>query len=254
MIPDLLTLVRMELLKLRRRRGLMAIALLIAIGLVTVIFAARAIRHGVNPTRVEPAGGVNAFEGATDFVGLIGVVIAAMVGVTAGAGDAELGLLRDLLATGRSRVALFVSRAAAALLATLAFLAAALIVATTLSIALAGTAHAPSSCEIIQRDAAVLAFGAACALTCAGLATFVRTRGPMMATVIAFGVLISQLLLRISFLGSLRAALPLADFDRVVGDTISGLHISLGVAIAALASWALTALAAGGWWVRRVEV
>jgi hypothetical protein len=67
---------------------------------VTVIFAVRAIRHAVNPMQVGPAGGINAFEGPTDFLGLIVVVVAAMIGVTAGAGDAELGLLRDLIATG----------------------------------------------------------------------------------------------------------------------------------------------------------
>jgi hypothetical protein len=86
MSSDRLTLVRMDLLKLRRRRGLIAIALLIAIGSVTGIFAVRAIRHGVNPTHLGPAGGINAFEGATDFLGLIEVVVTAMIGVTAGAG------------------------------------------------------------------------------------------------------------------------------------------------------------------------
>jgi ABC-type polysaccharide/polyol phosphate export permease len=221
---------------------------------VTVIFTVRAVRHGVNPHHVSPAGGVNTFEGATDFVGLIAVVIAAMIGVTAGAGDAELGTLRDLLATGRSRLALFASRAFAALVMTLAILTLSLVVVTVFSITLVGSAHVPSLSEIVQRNAAVLGFGAACTLVCAGLATFVRTRGPMMATVIATGVVISQLLLQVSFLGRLRELLPLASFRRMVGDSIFNLRPSLGAAIVVTLAWALAALAAGSWWARRVEV
>jgi hypothetical protein len=137
---------------------------------------------------------------------------------------------------------------------TVAILAAALVVVTACSIALAGSAHAPSLSEIIQRDAAVLGFGASSALVCTGIATFTRSRGPVMASLIAFGVLISELLLRISFLGSLRDVLPLAAFRRMAGDVTSGLHISLAVAITVAVAWALAALAAGGWWARRVEV
>jgi hypothetical protein len=254
MISETLTLIRMDLLKLRRRRGLMAMALLLGVGSVTVIFIVNAIRHGANPLTVAPAGGLKNFQNATQFLGTIGVVVAAMIGVTAGAGDAELGVLRDALATGRSRLTLFGSRAVAAVVVTVAILAAGLVVVTALSIALAGSAHAPSLSEIVQRDAAVLAFGASAALVSTGVATFSRSRGPVMASLIAFGVLISQLLLQVSFLGSVRELLPLAAFRRMAGDTISGLHFSLAVAIAVVVAWAIAAVAAGGWWARRVEV
>ena len=254
MIAETLTLIRVDLLKLWRRRGLMAIALLIAVGAVGVFFAVNAVRHGTNPLHIGPAGGIKNFENATDFLGTLAVVVAAMIGVTAGAGDAELGVSRDLVATGRSRVALFASRAVAAVVITVALLAAALVVVTVCSVALAGSAHVPSVSEVVQRDAAVLAFGASAALVCAGIATFARSRGPVMASVIAFGVLISQLLVHISFLGSLRAVLPLAAFQRMAGDAITRLHFSLPVAIAVLAAWAAAAVAAGGWWAQRVEV
>ena len=78
----------------------MAIAALIAVGSVAVVFIVTAARHGANPQHVRPAGGVKSFQDATDFLGMIAVVLAAMIGVTAGAGDAEIGTLRDLLATG----------------------------------------------------------------------------------------------------------------------------------------------------------
>jgi hypothetical protein len=232
----------------------MAIAMLIAAGSVSIMFAVNAVRHGADPQRVPAAGGIKNFENATDFLGMIAVVVAAMIGVTAGAGDAELGVLRDLVATGRSRVTLFASRAAAAVAVTLAVLGVALAVVTICAIALAGSTHAPSLSEIVQRDAAVLGFAASSALVCTGVATFARSRGPVMASVIAFGVLISQLLLHIGFLGGLRDLLPLAAFERMAGDALAGLHIPLAVAIAVVVGWALAALAAGGWWARRVEV
>jgi hypothetical protein len=254
MISEALTLFEMELLKLRRRRGLMAIALLIAVGSVSIVFTVNAIRHGVNPLQVGPAGGIKNFENATDFLGMIVVVIASMIGVTAGAGDAELGVLRDSLATGRSRLALFGSRAAAAVAATLAIMVAALVVVAVCSIALAGSAQLPSLSEIVQRDAAVLGFAASGAVVCTGIATFARSRGPVMASVIAFGVLISQFLLNVSFLGDSRDILPLASFQRMAGDAVSGLSNSLPVAIAVAVGWALAAALAGGWWASRVEV
>jgi hypothetical protein len=254
MISDALTLIRMEVLKLRRRRGLMEIALLIAVGSVSVIFTVTAIRHGADPLHVGPAGGIKHFEDAIDFLGTLAVVVAAMIGVTAGAGDAELGVLRDSLATGRSRLTLFGSRAVAAVIATVAIMAAALVVVTACSIALAGSAQVPSLSEIVQRDAAVLGFAASSAIVCTGIATFARSRGPVMASIIAFGVLISQLLLRVSFLGDVRDLLPLAAFERMAGDAISGLSVSLPVAIAVAIGWAVAGVLAGGWWARRVEV
>jgi hypothetical protein len=254
MIFETLTLIRMELLKLRRRRGLMAIALLIAVGSVSIVFTVNAVRHGANPIHVGPAGGVKNFENATDFLGMIAVVVAAIIGVTAGAGDAELGVLRDSLATGRSRLIMFGSRVAAAVTATLAIMAAALLVVTACSIALAGWAPVPSLAEIAQRDAAVLGFAASGAIVCTGIAAFARSRGPVMASVIAFGVLISQFLLNVSFLGDSRDLVPLASFQRMAGDAMSGLSYSLPVAIAVAVGWAVAGALAGGWWARRVEV
>ena len=138
MISDTLSLIRVDLLKLRRRRGLMAPANAIAVGGVSVIFAVNAVRHGSNPLQNGPAGGIKNFENATDFIAMIEVVVAAMIGATAGAGDAQAGVLQDLVATGRSRAQLLASRATAGLGLTLAVLAVALVMATTCSVALAG--------------------------------------------------------------------------------------------------------------------
>jgi ABC-type transport system involved in multi-copper enzyme maturation permease subunit len=255
MISEALTLVRADLLKLRRRRGLMTLAAGLVVGGLSLIFIVNALRHGSNPVQNPPAGGVKHFENATDFVGLMSVVVAAIIGATAGAGDSETGVLRDLVATGRSRVALYASRAAAGVAITLAIVVAALVVASVLSVVLAGSLQAPSFSYILHRGVGVLAFAAVSALIAVGIATFVRSRGPVVAVVIGFGIVVSQILLQITFLGNARAALPLSAFERMVGDTrTAGLYPSLALSITVVVAWALAAIAAGSWWSRRVEV
>jgi ABC-type transport system involved in multi-copper enzyme maturation permease subunit len=253
MISDALALVRADLLKLRRRRGLMALAAAIGIGSVMLIFTVNAIRHGSDAS-VLPAGGVSHFEDATDFIGVMGVVIAAMIGATAAAGDAEAGTLRDVIATGRSRLALFGSRAAAATIVTLALLLVSLVVAAIASVALAGSLPAPSVSEILHRSAAVLAFGVGTGLLAVALATLAKSRGPVIATVLALDVVVSQVLIHVSFLGDTRAVLPYVAFMRLIGDKMSGIDVSLLAAVGVTVAWAVAAVGTGLWWARRVEV
>jgi hypothetical protein len=254
MMSETLTLIRTDLLKLRRRRGLMALVALLAVGGVSLIFTILAIRHSSDPLNIRPAGGVRSFENSTDFLAMIGVVVAAIIGATAGAADAESGVLRDLVATGRSRVQLFSSRATAGVAITMLIMLAALAVATICSVALADSRPVPSVSYILQRDAAVLAFTAVTALVAVGIATFARSRGPVMAVVIALGVVVSQLLLQVTFLGDVRSAIPFDAFQTLAGDTGDTVQMSTGVAVAVLAAWAATATGLGGWWARRMEV
>jgi ABC-type transport system involved in multi-copper enzyme maturation permease subunit len=218
------------------------------------MFTVLAIRHGSNPLHNGPAGGVKNFDDATDFLGAIGVVVAAMIGATAGAGDAEAGVLRDLVATGRSRTSLFAARVAAGVGLTLTVLLAGLAIAAVCSVTLNGSLPAPSFAHIVHRSAAVLAFGAASAAVALGISTFARSRGTVIAVVIALGVIVSQVLLRVSFLGNLRALLPLEAFERLAGDLTPGIQTSLALAVVVTTAWALVALGAGAWWARRAEI
>ncbi|MFL5831769.1 MAG: hypothetical protein ACJ76X_17770 [Solirubrobacteraceae bacterium] len=249
-----MTLLRSDVLKLRRRRGLMALVGLISIGGVSLFFIVNSIRHGSNPLQAGPAGGIKNFENATDFLAMMGVVVAAIVGATAGAGDTEAGVLRDLVATGRSRVQLFASRAAGGVAMTMFIIVAALGVATVCSVVLAGSDRAPSFSYILQRDASVVALVGVTAVVAVGVATFARTRGPVMAVVIAANVIVSQLLLQATFLGDARAVLPVAAFEHLAGDTTRTLQMSTAAAIVVLVVWAGAAAGAGGWWARRMEI
>lgn len=256
MIADTLNLIRADMLKLWRRRGLIAIALVASVGVASTFVAVYTIRHLMHPLHNSPAGDNTNFGNAIDTLGVLGFVVASLIGVTAGAGDAELGVLRDLVATGRSRWALFASRCVAAAGTTVALLVAALVVATV-PVALASSAHAASLSEIVRSVAVVLGFGASAALACAAIATFMRSRGPLMASAIA-AAFVSLEVLRISFLGNFRAVLPMGDLQRMMDSatsiSTSKLAFSTPLAIAVLAAWTVAAVATGGWWAQRIEV
>ncbi len=57
-------LVRAEVLKLVRRRGLMAWCLLLTIGIVAVVETVLVVLHAVNSAHHGPAGGPSNFRGA----------------------------------------------------------------------------------------------------------------------------------------------------------------------------------------------
>ena len=111
-------LTRAALLTLRRRRALMVWAGVLAIGV-----PARDRADPRRPARARshhepPAGGSRTFAHMTDTIDLALVVMAAIVGATAGAGDLSAGTFRDLVASGCPRRSLFLARIPAALAVT----------------------------------------------------------------------------------------------------------------------------------------
>ena len=103
-------LVRAEVLKLRKRRGLVAITACLTVGAALVTCGILAILHWANPAHHGPAGGVVNLGHGLFVLGILGAVAATLVGATAGAGDLNAGIFRELVATGRSRRALFRAR------------------------------------------------------------------------------------------------------------------------------------------------
>ena len=57
-------LIKAEILKLRRRRGMLAIALLCTVGFVALAFVVTAIQHSGNPAKYDPAGGLKGLKDA----------------------------------------------------------------------------------------------------------------------------------------------------------------------------------------------
>jgi hypothetical protein len=95
---------------LRRRRALVAASLALIVGPMLVSVVVLAVLHAVNPGKYGPAGGVDNLGGALGLLTQIGSVAAVLIGVSAGGGDLGAGVFRELVVTGRSRLALFAAR------------------------------------------------------------------------------------------------------------------------------------------------
>jgi ABC-2 type transport system permease protein len=239
-------LIRIEVLKLRRRRGMLALVTAITLGIVALAFTVMAVQHAGNPAKYGPAGGLSNYRDSLEVLLVLTIVGGAIVGSTAGAQDIESGVFRDLAATGRSRLALFGARMTGAwgIIVPVAAIAAA--AAAIASIVLAGSAVTPGATALAEGTAAVLAAGMLSSAVAVGLCALVGTRGPVIAIMLGFSLALAPVLASISFLGEARQALPTVALSHIA-HTTSTVHTSLAVAIAVLAAWVAAAFAAGAW-------
>jgi hypothetical protein len=102
--------------ELRRRRGLMAMLIVVNIGIPVVFLTFRLLAHAFAPHTYGPAGGYEIFSSMVAGVLFVfGFIVAATVGCTAGSVDLTEGMFRHLVVTGRSRLALYLARIPAGL-------------------------------------------------------------------------------------------------------------------------------------------
>jgi hypothetical protein len=105
-----------RIMELRKRRGLMITLILVTVGIPSVFLVIRLILHAAAPHSYGPAGGDDIFSGlVAGVLYIFGFVLAATVGCTAGSVDLTEGMFRHLVVTGRSRLALYLSRIPAGL-------------------------------------------------------------------------------------------------------------------------------------------
>src|SRR5436305_659212 len=83
------------------------------------------ILHAAHPTKHGPAGGTTNLDHLLFVIGWLGTVASIVLGAAAGTQDVSPGVFRDLVATGRSRKALFNVRYPGTLIVFLPMLAAA---------------------------------------------------------------------------------------------------------------------------------
>jgi ABC-type transport system involved in multi-copper enzyme maturation permease subunit len=248
-----LRLIRAEVLKLRRRRGMLAIAAGITLGVVALAFGVSAIQHAGNPGKYGPAGGAASFQDAINVLVLLTIVAGAIIGSTAGAQDLESGVFRDLAATGRSRIALFGARVTGAWAVVLPLAALSAAASAGASVLLAGSLAAPTTASVVAGTLGLLATAALSSAVAVGLSALIGSRGPVIAIVLASNLAIAQMLVGISFLGDVRQAIPTVALARIA-HTSADVHTTLGVAFAVLAAWIAAALAAGAWRTKTREI
>ncbi len=231
-------LVRAEILKLVRRRGLMAWTLILTVGAVIVVEVILVTLHAVNPEHHGPAGGQENMSHYLDVLLGLGTLVAIMVGSTAGSQDVANGVFRDLVVTGRSRSALFNVRVPGALLVLLPILAVAFALGVGGGFVFAVDLGHPSGKVIGEYAAYIFASVLINVVIAVGLTSFASSR-VVVGVLVAWNVLIGPLLLQISSLGGARKAIDVAAIDhfgpdQYVNDSVT---MSTGAALLVLAIW-----------------
>ncbi len=103
-------------LELRNRRGLMITMIMLTIGIPTIFLTIRLLLHALAPHSYGPVGDYHTFNGLTvSVLYVFAFVVAATLGCTAGSVDLAEGMFRQLVVTGRSRLALYLARIPAGL-------------------------------------------------------------------------------------------------------------------------------------------
>lgn len=250
-------MVSAEFLKVRKRRGLVAWSAILTILPVVLFFAISGVLHAQDPARYGPAGGVSNLAGVMGALATLGSVAAVLIGATMGAGDVQAGVFRDLVSTGRSRIALFAARIPGGLALLLPLLAFAWVIAGAASVAFAGNLASPGMSLLIQGGGWVFLATTSIYLLALGVASLTASRSTTIGIVLAWLFAVTTLLLQITALGDARQALQMAALTRFIP---AGLQeqspdpviasMSVGVAILVVAAWAAIPLAVGAWRTR----
>ncbi len=249
-----LRLIRADVLKLRRRTGMLAISLLLTVGTMLLAFGVSAAQHASDPDRHGPAGGLGSFQGAASFLLVMTLVAGAIVGSTSGTQDPESGVFRDLAATGRSRLALYGARLAGALVILVPIALVATGTAALLATALAGDLPAPGGGDIADVALANVVAVTMSAAMAVGLSALAGARGTVIGVMLAFLLAVQPVVIGIPSLGVLRELMPSVAINRIGDLPLEDLQVGLAGAILTVVAWGGTALALGAWRTRTREI
>jgi len=241
-----------DFLKLRRRRGLVAVLAMLTVGAVTITYGTIEIMHLVDGTTHGPAGGVRHLGHGVWVLSALGAVAAAIVGSFASAGDLDAGVYRELVVTGRSRLALYLARIPAGFAFLLPFVAAGYALAAGASVVFAGSNPAPDTRLLVVTGLWTVLQVAFYYLLAVGISSLVG-RSYTVGIVLAWRLALTPILATISALGIVRELVPGVALQSLapagLGDSIRQgpvIPMSLAATAAVLVVWAGVALAAGG--------
>lgn len=247
-------LVAADLLKLRRRRGLLVVTSLLTVGAITLTYAIIELLHAVYPAKHGPAGGVANLGHGSALIAMLGAAAAAIVGSAAGSGDLDAGVYRELVVTGRSRLALYASRIPAGLAYLGPFVAVAYGVAAVACVVFAGSRPVPGAQLLVTTGLWTVLEVAFYYLLAVGIACLVGSRSYTIGILLAWRLALTPLLASISALGVVRELVPGVALQALapaaLGDAVrEGPYVGMSVAAiaAVLAVWSVVALTAGAW-------
>jgi ABC-type transport system involved in multi-copper enzyme maturation permease subunit len=243
-------LVGAELLKLRKRRGLLVSTFALTVLPMIVGYAVVLALHASDPTEHAAAGGLENFTDSLEMLAVLAGVAGILVGSTLGSGDLGAGVFRELVVTGRSRWTLFAARIPGGAAFLLPFVLAGFAIAAGAAHAFADATQATPGAAVVAGSAAWVVLTATTSMILAlGVSAAFASRGTAIGVLIAWQLAVAPLLLAIGALGGVREALLPAAVQRLRPEAVGALTVtmSLGAAVAIVAAWSAVALAAGGW-------
>jgi hypothetical protein len=245
---------RAETLKLRKRRGLFATVTLLTIVPMVLAYGILLILHAVNPAHHGPAGGIDNLGHGMSILVLLGDIAAVIAGANAGAADLSSGVFRELVVTGRSRVALFGARIPGGLLFLLPFTASAYALAAFVCGLANGYLPAPSLGLMIEAGIWTLANAAFYFVVALGLASVIGSRAYTIGILIAWRTVVSHIITAIGALGFAREIVPDVGFIRLAPHALRDLvndgprvGATLGPAVLVPVLWLAVAIAIGAY-------
>jgi hypothetical protein len=251
-------MVSAEFLKLRKRRSLFWWSLILCCLTVPVVYAVLAVLHVTDAAHYGPAGGAENLGHSLEALALLGGIAGVMIGATAGAGDLGAGVFRDLVATGRSRLALFGVRLPGALALFVPLIVTGLAIATICSILLAGSLANPSATLVLHYAAWLLVATTLPLILALGMASLLGSRTITVGVLLGWQLAAGPILGQLGFLGRIRDGISVLATDRLLpvtggrgGDVAASMP--LAVALVVIAAWAAVALGAGAWRTRTMD-
>jgi ABC-2 family transporter protein len=246
-------LVGAEFLKVRRRLGLVSLAL----GL-TVVPAL--IMLMVTGGGGDDSGGMRSFADQHGVMAMLTVICGILVGATVGTADVTSGVIRDLVVTGRSRIDLYAARVPAGLALVLLSAAAGFAIVVATAYLSAGSVPefggrfgtvAPTTGVLVESGLWLALVGAVSFGLAFGVSSVVGSSGSSIAILLGLWLVITPLLQSFDPDGWLFDVLVFAGLDRVMpaalraGDPATEMSLAAGISV--LAAWTTIPLLAGAW-------
>ena len=252
-----------DFLKLRKKRGTLIWALVLGLAPVVIFFAVEAIQHASDPAKHGPAGGISSFHDGLRLLGglFFGPLVAILIGVEAGTNDVSAGVFRDMVVTGRSRLALFAARIPAAIALCWTVIVSGYVLVLLGTFLFASNLPTPSTSLILNGlGFLLLATGVLCVVA-VGFASLTTSKPAAIIALIAWQIVASPLIASIGSLGSGRDFVlseALVHFSPMELDG-GGRHgsmlitMSAGVALLVIVLWLAVFVGLGAWRTRTMD-
>jgi ABC-type transport system involved in multi-copper enzyme maturation permease subunit len=239
-----------DFLKLRKKRSTLIWALVLAFAPLIIFFVANALQNS------SP----NFTDGLNVLARLFGLLAAILVGVEAGTSDASTGVFRDLVVTGRSRLALFASRVPAALAVCWLVIIGAYLLLVLGTFAFSVGGPTPGTALIFNAlGYTLLATGVVCVVA-VGFSSLTASKPGAIIALIAWQIVASPLIVAISSLGSARDGVLSQAVEHYSPVRFEGGHhggtiltMSGTTALLVVLAWLVVFCALGAWRTRTMD-